>query len=78
MTLIWCSSKFAQLYKLSLCNKINIQPFLGLSIFLTEGWNTYNWRASEASDTLSGVYKFELGRYVYIYIAKKIFKNVKN
>ena len=28
MTLLWYSSKFAQLYKLSLCNKINIQPFL--------------------------------------------------
>ena len=28
MTLFWCSNKFAQLYKLSLCNKINIQPFL--------------------------------------------------
>ena len=28
MTLLWCSSKLAQLYKLSLCNKINIQPFL--------------------------------------------------
>ena len=28
----------------------------------------YNWRASEASETLSGVYKFELVRYVYIYI----------
>ena len=26
-----------------------------------------NWRASEASETLSGVYKFELVRYVYIY-----------
>ena len=24
----WCSSKFAQLCKHSLCNKINIQPFL--------------------------------------------------
>ena len=23
-----------------------------------------NWRASEASETLSGVYKFELGRYI--------------
>ena len=80
MTLLWCSSKFAQLYKLSLCNKINIQPslwniddiaplvvniYLGLrprelflpwvqylSIFLAEGWNIYNWRASEASVTL--------------------------
>ena len=28
----------------------------------------YYWRASEASETLSGVYKFELVRYVYIYI----------
>ena len=27
-----------------------------------------NWRASKASETLSGVYKFELMRYVYIYI----------
>ena len=26
-----------------------------------------NWRASEASETLSGVYKFELVRYVYLY-----------
>ena len=35
------------------------------------GWGTsscYCWRASEASETLSGVYKFELVRYVYIYI----------
>ena len=35
-------------------------------------WNclshNHNWRASEASETLSGVYKFELVRYVYIYI----------
>ena len=28
----------------------------------------YYWRAREASETLSGVYKFELMRYVYIYI----------
>ena len=35
MTLLWCSSKFAQLYKLSLCNKINIQPFPSL-------WNIDN------------------------------------
>ena len=27
-----------------------------------------SWRASEASETLSGVYKFELVRYIYIYI----------
>ena len=27
-----------------------------------------NWRASEASETLSGVYKFELVRYMCIYI----------
>ena len=49
MTLLWYSSKFAQLHKLSLCNKINIQPLL------LEGWNVYNWRASEASETLSGL-----------------------
>ena len=32
--------------------------------------NSYTnyWRASEVSETLSGVYKFELMRYVYIYI----------
>ena len=29
---------------------------------------SYHWRASEASETLSGVYKFELVRYIYIYI----------
>ena len=28
MTLLWCSSKFAQLYKLSLCNKIIFNPSL--------------------------------------------------
>ena len=27
----------------------------------------YYWRASEASETLSGVYKFELVRYIYMY-----------
>ena len=27
-----------------------------------------NWRASEASETLSGVYKFELVRYIYMYM----------
>ena len=61
MTLLWCSIKFAQLYKLSLCNKINIQPFL------VEGWNIYNWRASEPSETLSGVTNGNR-RYIYIYI----------
>ena len=34
MTLLWCSSKFGQLYKLSLCNKINIQPFLVDSLIM--------------------------------------------
>ena len=27
-----------------------------------------NWRVSEASETLSGVYKFELMRYVYVIV----------
>ena len=31
-----------------------------------------NWRASEASDTLSGVCKFELVRYIYIYICMEV------
>ena len=31
-------------------------------------WSNYYWRASEASETLSGVYKFELVRYIYMYI----------
>ena len=31
-----------------------------------------NWRVSEVSDTLSGVYKFELVRYVYIYICMEV------
>ena len=26
-----------------------------------------NWQASEASETLSGMYKFELVRYIYMY-----------
>ena len=37
------------------------------TLISTEQWRgVRNWRASE---TLSGVYKFELVRYVYIYIA---------
>ena len=31
------------------------------------------WRTSEASETLSGVYKFELVRYIYIYIYMYIY-----
>ena len=27
-----------------------------------------SWRASEASETLSGVYKFEVVQYIYIYM----------
>ena len=37
-------------------------------LYRTSGWLN-NWRvseASEASETLSGVYKFELMRYVYV------------
>ena len=36
-------------------------------IFHKEGLNIY-WRVSEASETLSGVYKFELVRYMCVYI----------
>ena len=38
-----------------------------ISIFHEEGWNIYNWQASEASEILSGVYKFELMRYMYVW-----------
>ena len=35
-----------------------------------------NGRASEASETLSAVYKFELMRYVYIYLEHGVTKYV--
>ena len=44
------------------------------------GFCNNNWRASQASETLSGVYKFKLVWYICIYIyilEKKTFKNVK-
>ena len=31
-----------------------------------------NWRASEMSETLSGVYKFELVRYMCVYICMEV------
>ena len=34
---------------------------------------TMNWQASKVSETLSGVYKFKLVRYIYIYICVYIF-----
>ena len=36
-------------------------------LYRTSGWLN-NWRASEDSETLSGVYKFELMRYVYVIV----------
>ena len=44
-------------------NKIKILKFIDLLPVI----DLY-WRASVVSETLSGVYKFELMRYVYIYI----------
>ena len=32
----------------------------------------FYWRASESSETLSGVYKFELVRYIYIRICMEV------
>ena len=32
----------------------------------------FNWRESEASETLSGVYKLELVQYIYIYICMEV------
>ena len=40
-------------------------------MFVTLKASNY-WRASEASETLSGVYKFELVQYVYIYICMEV------
>ena len=36
---------------------------------------TINWRASKVSETLSGVYKFELVRYIYIYVWRYVCHN---
>ena len=96
MTLLWCSSKFPQLCKLSLCIKMNIHPslwiidntallvltiYLGLrlreiflpsvqylSLFHAEGWNIYNWRTSEASETLTVLINKFGDIYVYIFV----------
>ena len=35
----------------------------------------HNWRASEASETLSVLYKFELVRYIYIYVWRYVCHN---
>ena len=40
-----------------------------------EHYCRYNWRASEASETLSVVYKFELVRYIHIYVWRYICHN---
>ena len=42
------------------CARLARSPFL-----FTE--HISSWRASEASETLSGVYKFELVRYIYVW-----------
>ena len=47
--------------------QLSVHSFTFLCIFCID-----NWRASEASETLSGVYKFELMRYVYIYICMEV------
>ena len=60
MTLLWCSSKFAQLYELSLCNKINIQPFLVEYLLASE---------RSERDTLSRS-SMENAIRIYIYIAR--------
>ena len=44
-------------------------PLIAYNLCLRNPALTVNyWRASEASETLSEVYKFELVRYVYLYI----------
>ena len=34
--------------------------------------DSFYWRARKASETLSGVYKFELVRYVYVYVIARV------
>ena len=47
-------------------NKVH-ELFINMYVVVV-GQRYYYWRASEASETLSGVYKFELVRYIYICI----------
>ena len=72
MTRLWFSSKFAQLYKLNLCNKIYIQSFFTLSGNIPtlhailnntsrEGWSIR--RASEANVILLVIVQWKT-RYV--------------
>ena len=49
-------------------NTIPTSLFIWNKFFPSHLYTSFYWRASEASETLSGVYKFELMRYVYIYI----------
>ena len=49
MTLLWCSSKFAQLYKLYNLHSCIVYI---LSIFHVEGWNIYNIYTNRTSLTL--------------------------
>ena len=62
--LIACSSS------LSLLSTLAKTAFQKLQICAKMSHN--HWRASEASEILSGVYKFELVRYVYIYICMEV------
>ena len=67
MTLLWSSSKFAKLYKLSLCNKINIQPFLvEYRIYCTLG-SEYLPRPS-ASGNIPMENAIRIYIYIYIYV----------
>ena len=49
-------------------NTVKYHPSSNTLISTEQRGGVRNWRASEASETLSGVYKFELVRYVYIHI----------
>ena len=75
MTLLWCSSKFAQLYKLRLCNKINIQPFLVEYRYYCTLGSEYLPRASASGNipTLGAIFidiargRVEYLLYIHIY-----------
>ena len=73
MTLL-CSIKLAQLYKLSLCNKINIQPFLREYQYYSTHGSEYLPRPSASGNirTLGAVFiDIPRGRFEYIKMASE-------
>ena len=54
--LLWCSNKFVQLYKLSLCNEINIQPLWNIDNIAPLVVDIYQPSASRNIPTLGAIF----------------------